>query len=160
MEIPVGKWSVAGSWVWTYCWCWTLKYNFPGTILLSVSDTSGYFIFQVLTIENFTLIIINIYGYNSNHENDIVPETLEKHTQNTLNSFPNSGIVLGGDFNMILDHNIDSWPPRVSSAPNVNLQLFMQKWNLIDVWRFNNPNITYDTVTEAEEHSCFLFVLL
>lgn len=119
----------------------TLKYNFPGTILLSVSDTSGHFILQVLTIENFTVIVINIYGYNSNHENDIVLETLEKHIQKTLNNFPNSGIVIGGDFNMILNHNIDCWPPCVSTAVNENLKLFMQKFNLIDVWRFNNPNM-------------------
>ena len=78
----------------------------------------------MLTVENITLVIIYLYGSNSNHEKH---ETLERHIQNTLNSFPNSGIVIGGDFNMILDHNIDSWPPRVSSAPNVNLQLFMQK---------------------------------
>lgn len=120
----------------------TLKYNFPGAILLSVSDTSGHFIFQVLTIENFTLIVINIYGYNSNHENDIMLESLEKHILNALNNFPNSGIVIGGDFNMILDHNIDCWPPRASTAVNSNLTLFMQKFNLIDVWRFNNPNIS------------------
>ena len=64
-------------------------------------------------------------------------ETLEKHIQNAIIDFPNSGVVIGGDFNMILDHNIDCWPSRISTAVNVNFKLFMQKFYLIDVWRFH-----------------------
>lgn len=41
---------------------------------------------------------------------------------------------------MILDHNLDCWPPRNSTAINENLKLFMQKCNLIDVWRYHHPN--------------------
>lgn len=41
---------------------------------------------------------------------------------------------------MILDHNIDGWPPQDQSSVNNNLKIFMQNLNLIDIWRNNNPN--------------------
>lgn len=54
-------------------------------------------------------------------------ETLEKHIQNASNNFPISSIVVGGDFNMIFDHN-----PCNSTAVNEKLKVLMQKF---DVWR-------------------------
>lgn len=118
----------------------TLSHNFSGSLLLTIRDLSGHFILQVIDIENIIIAIVNIYGYNSHNDNNIMLETLEKHIENASNNFPISGIVLGGDFNMILDHNLDCWSPRNSAAVNKNLKAFMQKFNLIDVWRHQHYN--------------------
>lgn len=56
----------------------------------------GHYIIHVVTVEHFTLAVVNIYGYNSHNEDDLLLETLEKHIQTTSNTFPISGIVMGG----------------------------------------------------------------
>ncbi len=118
----------------------TLKHNFSGSLLLTTRDPSGHFILQVIDTENIIIVIVNIYSYNSHNDNNILLETLENYIQNASNNFPISGIVVGGDFNMILDHNLDCWPPRNSAAVNKNLKVFMKKFNLIDVWRHQHYN--------------------
>uniref|UniRef100_A0A3Q3AHM4 Reverse transcriptase domain-containing protein n=1 Tax=Kryptolebias marmoratus TaxID=37003 RepID=A0A3Q3AHM4_KRYMA len=140
----------------------TLKHNFSGNTLLTKCDASGHFVLQVVSIANFVMIIINIYGYNSHSDNSILLDTLEKHVQGISNNFPVFGIIMGGDFNMILDHNVDCWPPRNSNAVNINLKLFMQKFNLIDVWRQQNLNTTAYTWSNrsATRHSRLDFWLI
>lgn len=99
-----------------------------------------------------------MYEYSSKSENDSLLETLENKIQQTLNNFPYSGLVVGGDFNMILDHNID-WD---QSSLNNNLKMFMQNLNLIDIWRNNNPNTSVFTWRNrnATIRSCIDFWLV
>ena len=105
------------------------------TLKLMGKHQCCHFILQVIDIENIIIAIVNIYGYNSHNDDNIMLETLENHIENAPNNFPISGIVLGGDFNMI-----HCWPPRNSAAVNKNLKAFMQKFNLIDVWRHQHYN--------------------
>lgn len=119
---------MAGIWLWTLCWG-----RHTETLILRNYPT-------LINTDDFNVIIINVYGYSSKSENDSLLETLENKIQQTLNNFPYSGLVVGGDFNMILDHNIDCWPSRDQSSVNNNLKMFMQNLNLIDIWRNNNPN--------------------
>lgn len=126
-------------------WCCRCYYSksiiFRNTLLIKC-DFSGQIILQVVSIENFVMVIINIYGYNSFNDNNILLDTLEKHIQGAFNYFPISSIVIGRDFNMIFDYKLDCWPPCNYNAVNVNLILFMQKFNLIDVRRKQNLKTT------------------
>jgi hypothetical protein len=84
-------------------------YNFSANVTISVEEST-------LPVEESTLYVqVGVYN---------VISTLQILLC-TLNSFSNAGVVIRGDFNMILDHIIDCWPPRVSTAVNVNLKLFM-----------------------------------
>lgn len=101
-------------------------------MLLTKCDSLGHFIFQAVSIEKFVLVIVNMCGYNSHNDNNRLLDTLDKVHLITFI------LQVGGDLNMILDHNMDCWPPRSSTAVNLNFKLFMQKLNLIDVWRNQN----------------------
>ncbi len=50
------------------------------------------------------MILVNFYGYNSKSENDDLFDTLEIRLTHCLSKFPNSLILIGGDFNITLDH--------------------------------------------------------
>lgn len=82
-----------------------------------------------------TLITVNIYGYNTKPENDKLLNSIERRLDFWLSRFPNSILLIGGDFNIALDNAADRWPPGQPSSLNSNLKAFMQKFDVIDVWR-------------------------
>lgn len=81
-----------------------LKNRFSGKVLNSDCDKSGHYIFLVLEIASVNYIIVNAYGFNSQIENNSFFDKLEERLLYLLSKFPNSFIVLGGDFNTVLDN--------------------------------------------------------
>lgn len=71
--------------------------------------------------------------YNSKNENDSLLETLEEYILKGLSQFPNLTLVIGGDFNIVLDGLLDCFPTRTSYTQNENLKRFMEKFNLVDM---------------------------
>lgn len=118
-----------------------LKNKFSGNILHTDCDPSGHYICQILGIDQITVITVNIYGFQSKTQNDNLLEMLENRIQHWLDKFPNAFIVIGGDFNMILDSTVDCWPPRKHTTIVENLKMFIEKFNLIDVWRMKFPGV-------------------
>lgn len=47
---------------------------------------------------------------------------------------------LGGDFNSIFDDNLDKWPPGQAIRANTDLKSFMDRFNLMDIWRVKFPD--------------------
>lgn len=118
-----------------------LKYKFSGNILHSECDPSGHYVCQILRIDQVSVITVNIYGYQSKTQYGNLLEIIENQIQHWLNKFPKSFIVMGGDFNMILDSSIDCCPSRIRSRVAENLEVFMDKCNLIDIWRKKFPRV-------------------
>lgn len=81
------------------------------------------------------MIILNIYGYNAYSDNDNLFDVIGKKILFYLNKHPDSLLVMGGDFNLLLDNNLDRFPPRKSKPHNTALVDFMEKFNIVDVWR-------------------------
>ncbi len=52
-----------------------------------------------------------------------------------LSKFPNSSLILGGDFNVVLNNTLDRWCPQPINATSDYLLYFMQIFSVIDVWR-------------------------
>lgn len=103
------------------------------------SEADGHFLCQLIRIDHIVIILINIYGYNSKSENDLLLEKVDNFIMHWLSQFPNCVILVGGDFNMVLDNFADCWPPRTSSNQSTNLKLLMDKFSLIDIWREKCP---------------------
>lgn len=120
----------------------TLKNLFAGKLPYSDFDNNGHYVCHVIQIHNFNFIVINIYGYNSKAENDVLLDRIEERIVHWLAKFPNAHILLGGDFNITLDNVIDRWPPGPSSNTNAKLKMLMQRFNLIDAWRTKHPHNT------------------
>lgn len=118
----------------------TLKNNFPGVVLHSDCDILGHYICSVIRHNNSTLIIVNIYGYNTKTENDKLLDSLEERIIFWLSKYPNSVLLIGGDFNIALDNTVDRWPPGQQSSHSTSLNNLMGKFNGIDIWRETFPD--------------------
>ncbi len=86
-------------------------------------------------IFNVTLIIVNIYGFNSKSQNDDLLNSLEEKLINWLAKFPNAYLIIGGDFNIVSDEIWDRGAP--GRPPNVNStsKSFMEQLDVTDIWR-------------------------
>ena len=93
-------------------------------------------------INDTIILLVNIYGYNSKQENDILFDDLEIHILHWLSKYPNVLILIGGDFNIALDSLLDRCPPRTNNSMAFNLTHFMLKFNLKDIWREKNPGMS------------------
>ncbi len=89
----------------------TLRNAFKGNILHSDCDSYGHFLCNVTDVNSTFIIIANIYGFNSRSENTTFFDYVESRLLYWLNKFPNSLIIIGGDFNIAIDSALDKWPP-------------------------------------------------
>lgn len=55
--------------------------------------------------------------------------------------YPGIRYLVGGDFNIALKASCDRWPPSTNNSSAFPLLMFMQKFNLVDIWRVKNPNV-------------------
>lgn len=119
-----------------------MKNHFAGSVLQNYIDPKGHFLLLVICINNIFVLLINIYGYNASRENVMLLEDIGDKILLWLNTFPSAVICIGGDFNIAPDNNLDRFPPRPrqSTSPNSKLKIFMEKFDLIDIWREKFPN--------------------
>ena len=120
----------------------TLKNCFDGNILHSKVDPNGHYFILIVDINDTIILLVNIYGYNSKQENDILFDDLEIQILHWLSKYPNVLILIGGDFNIALDSLLDRCPPRTNNSMAFNLTHFMLKFNLKDIWREKNPGMS------------------
>jgi len=118
----------------------TMSNRFNGNILHSEGDCNGHFLIHVLSFNNITVLVINMYGYNSNAENSRLLILLESRMKHWLSKFPSAYIIFGGDFNITLNNQIDRWPPGKNSSTSRQLLLLMDRYDLIDIWREKFPD--------------------
>lgn len=118
----------------------SLKNNFNGVVLHSEMDPIGHFVILILNVDNNIILLANIYGYNSKPENDFLFDALESSFLQWLSKYPNALILMGGDFNIALNSSLDRWPPNTNNSSASTLSIFMEKFNLVDIWRKKNPD--------------------
>ncbi len=116
-----------------------LKNRFKGKILHSECDTSGHYILLALEISNSTCIVINVYGFNVQRENNAFFDRLGDRVTRMLAIYPNSSLIFGGDFNVVLDNRLDRWPPQAGNLSRDYVITFMEKFSLFDTWRKSHP---------------------
>ena len=119
----------------------TMKQRYNGDILHTDTDLKGHYICQVISYNKIVLIIFNVYGYNSNLENIQLFADIENRLKHWLTKFPNSHILLGGDLNVTLNSQLDRWPPVRDSGRNTYFKLFMERYDLTDIWRIKFPDV-------------------
>lgn len=69
----------------------------------SECDENGHFISLVLKSFSVTFIVVNIYGYKSKPDNDQLLFLFEERLIYWLSKFPIAYLILGGDFNVVLN---------------------------------------------------------
>lgn len=90
-----------------------LLHRFKGKILFSDCDPNGRYVCLLLEISDTTFIVTNLYGFNQQKKNENFFYRMEERILSLLNNYPSSYLVFGGDFNVVMDNNIDRWPPNL-----------------------------------------------
>ena len=88
-------------------------------------------------ISDMDIVLINIYGPNKNDANfySILEDLIKQYDSETL--------IIGGDYNTIIDNNKDKQNGRTDTNKNNNLKInsFISNYDLNDVWRIFNPEL-------------------
>ena len=89
-----------------------------------------------LEVEDKVYTLINIYGPNAGDQQFWVA------LLRAMGSMENINIVIGGDFNLVLDSDLDS-RNRQESHPRSRevLGQIMNEFDLLDIWRIENPEV-------------------
>ena len=100
-------------------------------------DNEGRFIMLTLEIEKQVFTMVNIYGHNKD-----APGFFE-YIDCKLNEALGENIIIGGDFNLVMDLQADS-KNRNDSQPKSREKMIqiMDKYSLNDIWRVMHPTET------------------
>lgn len=101
-------------------------------------DDSGNFLILDVSVDDLHVLLVNVYGPNLD-----TPTFYTNLLQHIENLFTNQRIVLGGDFNLIFDKELDSMNYKSLNNPKSRLELLrlIEILNLKDFFRENNPNL-------------------
>ena len=104
-------------------------------------DKEGRFIFLEALVQDQKFLLVIIYAPNKTSEQTLFFDKIRDELDNT-DIDDDCRIIIGGDFNVILDPNLDGFggkPKLKESAKQIeNICLL---YDLIDIWRLRNPDI-------------------
>jgi exonuclease III len=112
-----------------------------GTSKLFYSDLDGRILIVELNINGVLYYILNIYAPSSNIEKDKL--NFINKLKSELLPLINNNIIIGGDWNIVLDPNIDKkGGSNIAKYPKYreNLLGFLELFDLSDCWRLHHPN--------------------
>ena len=110
--------------------------NFSCDIGRTLVDPNGNFIIMELKMSDKTLTLASIYG-----PNDDKPQ-FYKALRKNINDFNNDNVVICGDWNLVLDPDMDTENYRHINNPNARLEVlkFIDEDQFIDIFRFINDD--------------------
>ena len=113
-----------------------IRRNLPYELIEANRSDCGNFVMVVIKIGTQTYLMANIYGPNND-------DPCFYHTViDMMHSFQTDHIVIGGDFNFVVNPTVDSF--NYAREYNVNAKhVFMSFANdegIVDIWRVKNPN--------------------
>jgi len=105
-------------------------------------DPEGRYIIVDISCLEDTYILINVYAPTQNSEKDQI--TFIKTIQDILAIHEGKHIIIGGDFNVVLDPNNDKKGGNIDQSHTFNyrttLKALVECYELCDIWRLNNDN--------------------
>ena len=106
-----------------------------------IKDSNGRFILLDVVLEEQNLTLVNLYAPTKDKEQEQI--TFINFVQNTLQTYYDANIILGGDLNSYMDPSLDKTggkKEKISNATKCYQQL-CEDYNLADVWRILNPDL-------------------
>lgn len=82
--------------------------------------------------------LLNIYGPNQDD-----PEFFRK-VLGLIPDISNTNLIIGGDFNCVLDQYLDKSSAQTIAPSNASklLNIYTKNMNLCDLWRISNPTLS------------------
>lgn len=103
------------------------------TVHLTGKDTIGRFAYAIVSVSSKKILLASIYSPNDFDANFL------NGISNTLLSFGDCSLFIGGDFNATVNPLLDRSPASDCFPPStVALNQFITELNLTDVWRIKN----------------------
>ena len=114
-----------------------IKKNFPVNVLDKFCDTGGNILAVLLSYENKKILLEGIYGPNSDEPSFYSDLAFKKITD-----WAPEFSIFAGDFNLVLDPNIDTKNYLHINNPQAmhEVKEQMKTYNLVDIWRELHPN--------------------
>jgi len=111
--------------------------NFPFKILRQLCDKGGRYIIVDLDVGELTLTLCNIYAPNTEDP------AFFKNVSEQMLAFQCDEIIIGGDFNIVLDVSIDKAGGKPTTHWNSlkELKYIWENLDLTDIWRDLNPEV-------------------
>ena len=105
-------------------------------VLFESYDENGNYVLVGCKIGAESFLLLNIYGPNKDDP------SFYEHIDELLMKFQTDNVIIGGDFNFVINPEIDSF--NYSRENNINAkQTFLSSCrthDLVDVWRLKNPD--------------------
>ena len=114
----------------------SLEFN----ITKEFTDQNGRYIVLQVDIQENPYVLINYYAPNLETQQVSVLDELTKVLSN-LELKENTNLILGGDFNLILNLKLDAdgGNPTLKSNSMKSLNILTMENDLVDIWRIRNP---------------------
>ena len=136
-----------------------LLYDIDATVKEISSDDFGRILSCELKYENKTYIITNVYCPNDSGVRKTFIRDIDPYV--TDGSLTEKMHILTGDFNCVLDKEIDRYPSRnYDDTGGKELKTIMTKNNLINIWREKNPSVKKYTFRRGNSKSRIDLILI
>ena len=114
-----------------------LNNNFEFKVKKVYKDEGGNFLFVLLETMDMSLLLVSVYG--PNRDSPDFYEDLQKY----IGEVDYTNIVMGGDFNLVLDPNLDYYNYKHVNNPNAanKVENMILDLDITDIWRDLNPEI-------------------
>lgn len=114
-----------------------LKNNIEFKVHECITSDNGRFVILDVTIEEFRLTIVNLYGYNQDRP-DFFNNIFE-----IIDKIGNDNVILGGDWNVVQDKALDTH--NIKTLNNIRSNEIINRFKIendfIDPWRVINPDL-------------------
>ena len=103
-------------------------------------DKYGRYILAEIVIDNTKVVLVNFYAPNDPNQQVVF---LRELSNNILSSYHgNENLVLGGDFNCVINTSDKRGgkPVDLKKASTIELITLIKIHNLVDSWRYKNPD--------------------
>ena len=103
------------------------------------SDSEGRYILLEALIQDSSFVLLNIYAPNKSTEQCDFFKKIAEQLKSSL-TFSDFSLVVGGDFNVIFDQDLDGSGGVKKTKESVKiLDDICLEQDLIDIWRVRNP---------------------
>ena len=115
--------------------CILFKSGVAKNILKCSTDDDGRYIILDIEINGLRITLANIYAPNQDTPDFFV------NVLHGIESLPNDNRIVGGDFNLVLDLDLDKKGgiKSTNSKSQCLINNWMEETDLIDIWRFHHP---------------------
>ena len=108
-------------------------------------DNQGRFIILEAKVQDHPFLFVNLYAPNKTNEQSIFFDEIREELDKICTA-DDCNIVIGGDFNVIFDPDLDGngGNPKLKESVK-RIENICSMYDLVDIWRIRNPEMKHFT---------------